>query len=87
MLIFVTELKLPLPNRTIESQEALLTWLENNCAEVNGVGVAEFYGQGLGLVALRDVGEGDLMIAVPRRLMITAESIKTSKLGKYVFFY
>lgn len=35
-------------------------------------------------MALRDIGEGDLMVAVPRRLMITAESIKTSKLGKFV---
>ncbi|XP_046664621.1 actin-histidine N-methyltransferase [Homalodisca vitripennis] len=79
--VIESELKLPLPNRTESSQEALLTWLENNSAEVNGVGIQEFHGQGQGLVALRDVSVGEMMVAVPRRLMITVETIQSSKLG------
>ncbi|XP_054264332.1 actin-histidine N-methyltransferase-like [Macrosteles quadrilineatus] len=76
-----SELKLPLPNRTVQNQEGLLTWLENHDAEVQGVGITEFPGHGLGLVALRDVSEGEVIVAVPRKLMITAESVQASKLG------
>lgn len=80
-----SDLKLPLPNRTSEDQEALFTWLENNSAEVRGVGIQEFPDHGLGLVALKDISEGDLMIAVPRKLMITSETIQSSKLGVCIF--
>lgn len=61
--------------------EQFMSWMQQNGAEVNGVKIAQFPGFEYGLQAEKDFEEGDLMIAVPRKLMLTTETVKDSVLG------
>lgn len=76
-----TELKIPLPVRNTDAQEEFMSWLEKNGAEVNGVKIVSFANYEWGLQAVRDLEEGEMIIAVPRKLMVTAELIQDSYLG------
>lgn len=61
--------------------EALLEWMQEHGAEVGAVRPAHFQGFGWGLRAERDMGDGELVVAVPRRLMLTSEHVESSVLG------
>lgn len=76
-------MNVPLRKRDETSEKEFFSWLEENGAEINGVGVAQFPNYGYGLQAKRDLAEGEMMIAVPRRVMITHENIESSLLGKF----
>ncbi|KAK9701732.1 hypothetical protein QE152_g30434 [Popillia japonica] len=58
--------------------ERFTTWLKENGALFEGTSIAEFPGYDLGLKAEIDIPEASLIIAVPRKLMFTIESIKNS---------
>lgn len=75
------ELKIPLPVRNSEAKEEFVSWLEKNGAEINGVKIATFPNYEWGLQAVRDLAEDEMIIGIPRKLMVTAESIQDSLLG------
>lgn len=58
--------------------ERFTTWLRENGALFEGTSIAEFPGYDLGLKAEIDIPEASLIIAVPRKLMFTIESVKNS---------
>nr|CAD7571301.1 unnamed protein product [Timema californicum] len=58
-----------------------ISWMKSNGAEVDGVKIAHFSGYDYGLQAEKDFEEGELMIAVPRKLMMSADNAKDSVLG------
>lgn len=74
-------MKVPLRNRTLESITHLQCWAKENGVEMNNVQITEVRGFDYGLVATNDVTEGSIVVSVPKRLMITVDSIKDSPLG------
>lgn len=73
------ELLQPMPDRK-SSKEDFLLWLKNNNVEFDGLRIAEYPGMEFGIEAEKDIKEGDMMIAVPRRVMLTVENIHQSPL-------
>lgn len=57
-------------------------WARANGANADSVRISAFPGYELGLEAGRDIGREDLVVSVPRRVMMTLESAKKSALGK-----
>lgn len=55
-----------------------------NGAEINGIKIVSFTNYEWGLQAVRDLAEGEMIIAIPRKLMVTAESIQDSLLGTLI---
>lgn len=70
-------------DRSSHFQE-FVAWMADNGADVGGVEIAKFPDYDYGLKAMKDFSEGDLLIAVPRKLMITVENVKHSVLGNYL---
>lgn len=66
--------------RDKESIENLTKWMLENGAKIEGIELAEFDGYGYGLKAIRDVKDGDFMISVPRKLMMTTDLARNSEL-------
>lgn len=62
--------------------EDFSSWLQDNGVEYDGLKIAEYPGLDFGIEAEKDFKEGDLMIAVPRRVMLTVENIHQSPLSK-----
>jgi histone-lysine N-methyltransferase SETD3 len=75
-------MRVPLPDRA-DTVPDLVAWLQAHGALMDGVSVQQFDGYGLGLLAEQDFEEGDLMLAVPRKLMLSVETARFSELGKY----
>lgn len=67
--------------RNTDTVNRFTTWLNENGAEFKGTSIAEFPGYDLGLKADVDVQESTLIIAVPRKLMMTVEAAKKSAMG------
>ncbi|KAF2892458.1 hypothetical protein ILUMI_13714 [Ignelater luminosus] len=59
-------------------------WMKENGAKFDGTKIAEFPGYELGLQADVDIQESSLVIAVPRRLMLTVEAARNSPLKPLV---
>lgn len=78
------EINIELPERNKESIDNLTSWMTENGARIEGVELGEFDGYGYGLKALRDVKEGDFMISVPRKLMMTTDLARNSELESLV---
>ncbi|KAJ1522792.1 hypothetical protein ONE63_001948 [Megalurothrips usitatus] len=72
-----SDLLQPLASRSSAIDEFLL-WLRNNNVEFDGLKIAEYPGLDLGIEAEKDFKEGDMMIAVPRSVMLTVENIQHS---------
>ncbi|KAF4519501.1 hypothetical protein B566_EDAN010686, partial [Ephemera danica] len=77
------DMRVPLPDRT-SSIPDLIAWLQHHGAHMDGISVQHFEGYDLGLLAEQDFEEGDLMIAVPRNLMLSVETARFSELGPMV---
>lgn len=60
--------------------DKITVWMFKNDAKIDGVEIGEFDGYGYGLKAVKDIKEGDLLICVPRKLMMTTEFARTSEL-------
>lgn len=50
---------------------------------MDAIGIKEFEHYGHGVSALRDIEEGDSIVKVPRKLMITSDTIMESPLSEY----
>lgn len=62
----------------------LMVWVRQNGGEYHGVSVDRFPGYDLGLKADEDIAENTLIVAIPRRLMMTVEAAKKTILGKHI---
>jgi histone-lysine N-methyltransferase SETD3 len=67
--------------------EEFTTWMKENGAEIDGIKITQFPGYEYGIKAERNVAQGDLLIAVPRKVMLTTENIEESLLGAFVMFH
>ncbi|XP_017782395.1 PREDICTED: histone-lysine N-methyltransferase setd3 [Nicrophorus vespilloides] len=54
--------------------EAFKVWLKDNGAKFDGTSIAHFEGYDLGLKTEVDIVEGSLIIAIPRKIMLTLDS-------------
>ncbi|KAH3044542.1 hypothetical protein KXW83_005812 [Aspergillus fumigatus] len=52
-----------------------MRWAKSHGVKINGVTPTHIPGRGSGMIATRNIGEGEVMIAVPLDLMITIDSI------------
>lgn len=78
----VTELEVNPPCRTADSFAKFKEWMKAHEAEIDKVDIDEFTDfQGFGLKAKQQIKEGDQILTVPRKLMLTSDLIKTSLLS------
>ncbi|KAK9512653.1 hypothetical protein O3M35_001030 [Rhynocoris fuscipes] len=73
----ITSNLLPKPERKVCT---ITDWMIENGAKIDGVEIGEFDGYEYGLKAVKDIKEGELLICVPRKLMMTTEFARTSEL-------
>jgi len=59
-------------------------WIEDLGGVVNGVEVTELPGQGLGLRATKDLKEGDEVMSIPVKAMMSVETAKASSIGSLI---
>ncbi|KAL2786557.1 hypothetical protein BJX66DRAFT_328524 [Aspergillus keveii] len=61
-----------------EDHEQFVQWAISQGVIVDGVGPARFQGRGLGMIAMREIQENDVIVRVPQRVMLTVEAIPSS---------
>ncbi|KAL4973759.1 hypothetical protein BDW66DRAFT_99119 [Aspergillus desertorum] len=66
-----------------EKHEQFTQWAVSQGIIVNGVGPANFPGRGLGIIAIRNIHENEAILRVPRKMMLTVESIPSSFVSKF----
>ena len=64
--------------------DGFVTWLKSNGAKLDGVTISSYSEFDLGLQADVNIGETSLMIAVPRKLMLTLDVAKQSLLAPLI---
>jgi len=84
--LFSLDMKIPVADRNAYFEE-FTTWMKANGAEINGVKITWFEEYGYGIEAEKNFAQGDLLIAVPRKVMLTTENIGDSLLGILFMFY
>ncbi|KAJ9592062.1 hypothetical protein L9F63_001401 [Diploptera punctata] len=75
-----SDMKVPMTDRST-SLEEFITWMKENGAEFDGVKIEHFPGYDYGLKADKNFTVGDVLITVPRKVMLTTETISDSLLG------
>ncbi|PGH26715.1 hypothetical protein AJ80_01661 [Polytolypa hystricis UAMH7299] len=55
--------------------EEFTKWTKSQNIKINGVAAARFPGKGVGIVALRDINAGEVVVSVPRSSMLSIEKI------------
>jgi hypothetical protein len=82
---FLPDMRIPVSDRGTRIEE-FMTWMKENGAEMEGIQIAQFPGYGCGIKAETNFSQGDLLIAVPRKVMLTAENVEESLLVMFVVF-
>ena len=59
-------------------------WLEDLGATMEGVEVADFGEQGLGLRTTKDLTQGEPVIRIPRKAMMTTDTARASSIGTLI---
>ncbi|KAL1459873.1 hypothetical protein WDU94_011824 [Cyamophila willieti] len=76
------------PSEKLERNEQtlteLITWATNNGVQMDSIGISQFEGYGYGVCATKDIVEGDPIVKVPRKLMITSDTIMESPLSELI---
>ncbi|KAJ9352244.1 hypothetical protein DTO027B9_5945 [Paecilomyces variotii] len=67
-----------------ENHLAFTEWVISQGVKINGVAPARFPGRGLGMIATRDIEEGEIMVQVPLKAMYTIDSIPPSFVNKFL---
>ncbi|KAL7637676.1 UNVERIFIED_CONTAM: hypothetical protein RMT77_011285 [Armadillidium vulgare] len=67
-----------------EQAESFLQWLKENDAEVDGVEICSFEQEGLGLKTTKALQEGDLVLSIPKKLVMSEETARKSYLGSLI---
>jgi hypothetical protein len=78
-------MRIPVSNRATRIEE-FMKWMKENGAEIERIKIAEFPGYGCGIKAEKKFLQGDLLITVPRKVMLTTENVEDSLLGMFVEF-
>jgi len=68
-----------LPDRKA-SVKTFLAWLSSLGAVIKGVEVADYGGQGLGLKVTEDLKQGDEVIRIPQKAMMSVDTAKASSI-------
>jgi hypothetical protein len=76
-------MKIPGPDRG-SCIEEFTTWMKENGAEIDGIEIAQFPGFEYGIKAEKNFAQGDLLLAVPRKVMLTTENVGDSLLGVFI---
>ncbi|KAK7513322.1 uncharacterized protein IWZ02DRAFT_78687 [Phyllosticta citriasiana] len=63
-----------LPASPGPEHDAFIAWAEARGVTINGVAPARLPGRGLGVVATREVKEGDVLVSVPAKALLTVET-------------
>ncbi|KAL3466774.1 hypothetical protein BJX64DRAFT_284327 [Aspergillus heterothallicus] len=66
-----------------EEHDMFVQWAITQGVVVNGVGPARFQGRGLGMMAMRDIQENEVIVRVPQRVMLTVDAIPSSFSSKF----
>lgn len=61
-----------------------LQWLKENGVDYSRVDIQEFPGYGFGLKAVTDLKEGDLILSIPRKLIMSVDSARKSQMGPLI---
>jgi len=85
-MLFSLDMKIPVADRNAYFEE-FTAWMKANGAEINDVKITWFKEYGYGIEAEKNFKQGDLLIAVPRKVMLTTENIQDSLLGIFLMFY
>jgi len=72
-----------LPDRK-NAIKPFLAWLSDLGAVINGVEVADFGSQGLGLKVNKELKEGDEVIRIPQKAMMSTDTAKSSSIGTLI---
>jgi len=72
-----------LPDRK-NSVKPFTAWLQDLGAVIDGVEVADYGDQGLGLKVTRDLNEGEPVIKIPKKAMMSVETAKASSIGTLI---
>lgn len=83
-IILFKELKISLPKRNERAIKNLEIWAKENGVDMNKSVIAEFPEYGYGLQTTEEIKKGDIVISVPRKLMISVDCIKGSPMGMSV---
>ncbi|XP_069688824.1 actin-histidine N-methyltransferase [Periplaneta americana] len=75
-----SDMKIPVGDRSACIDE-FIAWMKENGAEIDGLKIAQFPGYEYGIKAEKNFTQGDLLIAVPRKVMLTTETVGESLLG------
>lgn len=79
-------MKIPVSDRDTRIEE-FINWMKENGAEIDGIKIAQFPGYGHGIKAEKNFAQGGLLIAVPRKVMLTTENVGDSLLGMFMVFF
>lgn len=66
------------PRENKDTIEKFTKWLKENGAEMHGCSLTHFEGYDLGVKADQDISQNSLVIAIPRKLMLSVESARKS---------
>ncbi|KAL4997624.1 hypothetical protein BDV10DRAFT_89305 [Aspergillus recurvatus] len=66
-----------------EEHELFTQWAISQGVIINGVGPARFPGRGLGMIAMRSIQENEVLVRVPRQVMLTLDAIPSSFVIKF----
>ncbi|KAL2866034.1 uncharacterized protein BJX67DRAFT_152820 [Aspergillus lucknowensis] len=66
-----------------EEHELFMQWAISQGVIVNGVAPARFPGRGLGMIAKRNIQENEVLVSVPRGVMLTADDIPSSITSRF----
>jgi len=72
-----------LPDRR-NAMKAFIQWLHDLGADTEGVEVADFGSQGLGLRVTKDLKKGEPVIKIPQKAMMTTETARASSIGTLI---
>ncbi|GFN94514.1 histone-lysine N-methyltransferase, partial [Plakobranchus ocellatus] len=75
---------LPPEKDRVESFDPFIKWLNENGVDTASIEIAEFPGVGFGLKSTKDYKEGDKLLQIPRKLMLTVDSARKSSLGALI---
>ncbi|XP_077293295.1 SET domain containing 3 [Arctopsyche grandis] len=72
------------PPARLERVAQFTRWLSDNGVDLSGIEITEFPNYGLGLKATKSFTEGENIINIPRKLIMTEDSAKKSILGAFI---
>ena len=76
------DMKIPVADRSASLGD-FTAWMKENGAEFEGITIEHFPGYDYGLKADKNFTLGDVLMTIPRKVMLTTETIADSLLGNW----